>query len=150
LPMPSPAQIAIIADAVGRSSQFVVADLGHQITGATRVVVEGATQVIVCVRPERLSLSAAKVMLQQLEQTVFSHTRISVMLFGLVGGLNLPKHAIEGFLGHPVLAIIPPMPKEMLLALNKGVPFVHLFPRTDVAMLFRQAAKQSAKQGIAQ
>lgn len=140
-PTPSPRQAAIIVAKLVHLNQCVVVDLGREITATTRAVLDGADQVIVCLRPERVALASARAMLSSLKETLYEHTTLRAMVFGAVGGLNLPKSAIERFLAHPLLAIIPAQPKTMMQALNKGVPYVKLYPDSKVAKFYRQLAK---------
>jgi CheY-like chemotaxis protein len=140
--VPSPKQIAIIINALMRSNRCVVVDLGHEINSLARVVLEGADEVIICLRPERVSLASARELVQFLEKILYPHTALRAIMFGVIGGMKLPKKAVEGFLGRPLLAIIPAQPQRMLNAMNKGLAFVELYPETKVAQAFQLIARR--------
>lgn len=144
-PKPSPAQMAIVLDTLMRPGNCVVVDLGHEITNVAGTVLDGADQVIVCLRPERISLSIAKGLMSQLRKSLYEHTTLRAVMFATVGGMNLPRDAVERFLGHPLLAVIPPQPREMTQATNKGVPFVQLYPQANVAKLYQLLAQELVK-----
>jgi two-component system OmpR family response regulator len=139
---PSADQAAIMASALMQQNQCVVADLGHEITGVTRAILDGADQVIVCLRSERVSLSIARALLGGLKRSLYDHTSLRIVLVGTVGGMNLPRNAVERFLGHRLLAMIPALPKEMMQAMNNGVAFVQLYPKASLTQLYRRLARR--------
>jgi Flp pilus assembly CpaE family ATPase len=139
---PTPQQTAIIVNALTRSRECVIVDLGHEINSITRAVLDGADHVIVCLRPERVALAAARVMLGQLKDMLYEHTTLRTMVIGIVGGMSLPRNAIERFLGYPLLATIPARPSEVMQALNKGVPYLQLYPDSPISKFYRLLAKR--------
>lgn len=138
----SPGQTMTLMETLLEPGHAVVVDLGREITAVSRIVLEQADQVIVCLRPERVSLSAAKRLLGQLQKILFPHTTLSALMIDLSGDITLPKDAVESFLGHPLLATVPVQQKEMAQAVNKSVALVQLHPKTRASKLFRQLAEQ--------
>jgi DNA-binding response OmpR family regulator len=141
-PTPSASQMSSALNSLMQSNRCVVVDLGREVTDVARVILDGADEVIVCLRPERVSLSAARSLLRQLEKLMPLGSALRVLHIGNAGGMDLPKSAAEAFLGHRILAVIPALPKEMNRALNQGIPFVQLFPQSKVAKWFAWLARQ--------
>lgn len=138
-------QMNNILGALMQSNRCIVIDLGREVSEVGRVVLDKADEVIVCVRPERVALSAARGLLRQLEKLLPFGTALRILYISNVGGMNLPQSSVEAFLGHPVLAELPALPQEMGRALNQGIPFVQLYPESSVANWFRRLAEQFAE-----
>ena len=128
----TPAQTNLILDTL-HQNQYIVADLGNGINEATIPVIERADQIILCLRSERIALISARHLLKSLKE----HTQndIRLVLLDVDGGL--PKDVVERYVGQPISAVIPYV-KTMGDAVNKGVPFVFLYPKAPETVLFRQ------------
>jgi CheY-like chemotaxis protein/MinD-like ATPase involved in chromosome partitioning or flagellar assembly len=135
-------QTAVLSEMLRRQNQCVVVDLGRGVTSMSRPILHQANQVIVCLRPERVALSAARQFLIQLQQTLFPHSALNVLMVDFSDSVKLPQEAVEEFLGHPLVSMIPIPPQEMTQAVNKGVAFVHLYPQMEATGLFYQLAQQ--------
>ena len=124
-------------------SKIIVVDLGTDMNEMTRPVLEQADRIVVCLRPERVALSAARQLINHLKSVVFPHVAIDAVMvdFGQ-DGMQLPRTAVEGFLGHPLLAIITIPPAEMTRAVNKAQPLVYLSAQTQSGAYLRQLAQQ--------
>jgi CheY-like chemotaxis protein len=142
-PRLSGSQTAVLITALMQTNQIVVADLGQELNEMTRPVLEQADHVIVCLRPERVALSAARQLLNSLKDILFPHVELSAVMcdFGQEGA-QLPRTAVEGFLGHPLLTILSIPPAEMTRAVNKSQPLVYLSAQTQSGALLRQLAQQ--------
>ncbi|MCA9961838.1 MAG: response regulator [Anaerolineales bacterium] len=137
-PSLSTTQTDELLDALAQPGRCVVADVGRGITENNRQVIDRADHVLLCLGPERVSLSSAKILLNQLRQTLFPHTTLSALVFSVGSSINLPQDAIQSYLGHPLLGIIAVDLKQMARAANKGVPLVQLAPEDAAATFFRQ------------
>jgi MinD-like ATPase involved in chromosome partitioning or flagellar assembly len=140
-PTPSPGQMSIIINQLKQERDLLIFDLGCGISRVARAVLEELDQVIVCVRPERVSLAAARVLLKQLKEASRPGTLVRALMVDSIGGMKLPKPAIERFLNHRVLATIPAQPKGMTQAINKGAAYVQLYPESKVTKLFQLLVK---------
>jgi CheY-like chemotaxis protein len=138
-------QTAAIIQALIGSGRYLVADVGRGVTTMTLPILKLADEIIVCLRPERVALSAARQLLRQLQESVLPQATLRAVLLDFMGNANLPRSAIEEFLGHPLLAVIPVYPQEMVQSVNKSVPLVRLFPKAKTTTLFRQLALQLAR-----
>lgn len=144
--IPSPQQMLEIMAVLTRPSRTLVIDGGRGVTAVTRPVIEAADHIIVCAQPERVGLAAAKQFLTHLQDLLFPHTKLWVVLLEFSGGIAVPQQAIEGFLGHPIAAIIPITPQELRRAVNKNIPLVQLFPEAKATMIIGQLAHQLVKE----
>lgn len=123
----------------------VVADIGRGITAVTRPIVEQADQIIICLRPERVALAAAKKLFARMQDIIFPQTSVGAVLFDFLGGREVPQKAIESYLGQPLLAVVPVQSQEMAQAVNQGVPLVALQAESHTAIIFRRLAHQMVK-----
>jgi Flp pilus assembly CpaE family ATPase len=139
-------QTAVLMYALSQTAQYTVLDLGKEIHETNRPVLALADQIIICLRPERIALSATRQLLNRLEDTLLPHTVLNAAMldFSNNGG-QLPRTAVESFLGHPLCAIIPIPPAEMNRAVNKGQPLVYLSAQTQSGAYLRQLAQQLIK-----
>ena len=134
--------VTALLDTLVKPGRCIIADLGRGISEATRPVLDRADQIIVCLRPERVSLAAAKILLGHLKETLFPHTTLSVMVFNIGSNLNLPQDAIQSYLEHALLGVITVDFKQMARASNKGMPLVQLVPDDPASMTFLSLAQQ--------
>jgi DNA-binding response OmpR family regulator/CO dehydrogenase nickel-insertion accessory protein CooC1 len=144
-PLLSVNQITDLVETLTQSGHCVMIDAGRGFTAANRPLLERADQIIVCLRPERVALAAARQLLEALRATLFSQNMLHAVLIDFSGGMNAPKSAIEGFLGHPLWALVSLQPQELAQAVNKGLPLVKYQPEAKAAILIRQMAQRLAK-----
>jgi len=136
-------QTATLLDTLTHTSQMIIVDLGLDINEMNRVVLEKAHRIIVCLRPERVALSAARHLLNSLQDNMPLHGELSPVLIDFGPDRpQLPRTAVEGFLGHPLLANLSIPVAEMTRAVNKAQPLVHLSAQTMSGGYLRQLAYQ--------
>jgi DNA-binding response OmpR family regulator len=142
-PSISGSQAATILLALSQTSQVTVVDLGSTFNEITRSTLELADQVVICLRPERIALVAARQLLSQLKKLLFPHVETHVALMDFSGGgTSLPTTAVEGFLGYPVAVTLSISPREMAQSVNKAKPLVTLAPQTEASLAFQKFAQQ--------
>ncbi|MCP5098698.1 MAG: response regulator [Chloroflexi bacterium] len=131
--------------ALSRPGHVVVVDLGRGITAVTRPIVEQADQVIICLRPERVSLAAAKQLVAKWKDVLLPHTSLNAVIFDFNTAREIPKQAIESYLGQSIMAVVPIQPSDFTKTVNKGVPFIELFKDSRTALIFKRVAHQMVK-----
>ncbi len=141
----SGSQTAVLAQLLTKISPCVVVDCGCGVTATTRPILESADQIIVCLRPERIALLAAKQLLAHLREIIFPDTVLNALMTESASGINLPKGSVESYLGHTLWGLMPFHAQEMTQAVNKGLPLVKAFPQTKAAVLFQQLSQQLIK-----
>ena len=135
-------QVTSLLDSLMQPGRCTVVDLGQSTPEASRLILDQSDHVIVCLQPERVALSSAKLYLHHLRGSLFPHTTLSALVFNVGGGVNLPKEAIENFLGHPLMGIISVDPNEMAKSVNKATPLVQLFPQSKSSILFSEITQK--------
>lgn len=128
-----------------KPGQHVVVDCGHQLTPVIESVLMQANQIIVCLRPERVALANARQLLSHLHQIKPDNTQVRAVIFDFSGHMSIPHEALERFLNHPIIAVLPVSPSEMNQSVNKSRPLVQLHPHAKASILIRQIAQQLVK-----
>jgi len=141
----SPEQAAALVDGLTRPGEYVVVDCGHRLTAANRPFIEQADEIIVCLQPQRTSLALARQELPKLEEFMLPYAQLRLVLMDFSGQMKVPQEAIEKYLGHPLTAVVPILPKEMNLAASKHQPIVQVNPQGQAALTMRQIARQLVK-----
>jgi DNA-binding response OmpR family regulator len=140
-PAISGSQAAAILNTLSPTTTTVV-DLGSSLNEVARSAIELADHIVVCLRPERIALVAARQIITHLHETIFPHTVLHVVMIDFGPGTNLPQTAVEGFLGYPVTATIQIPRAEMAQSVNKAKPLIYLSAKTQAGTSFRQFAQQ--------
>ncbi|HRQ38889.1 MAG TPA: response regulator [Chloroflexota bacterium] len=143
--VPSAGQMEKIMEMLAVLGGTVVVDCGLGITAVNRPIIEQADHLLLCVQPERVGLAAAKLFMAQLQNVLFPHTQLHLVLLEFGGSMTIPQQAIESFLGWSVSAIIPIPPQDLRRAVNKSIPLVQLNPEGKVAVMIGQLARQLVK-----
>ncbi|MFQ5435311.1 MAG: response regulator [Anaerolineae bacterium] len=139
------AQANALADALTLMDRCVFVDVGCGMSAAGKVLMKRADQVLVCFRPERVSLLAARLFLRQLQALLPKRAALHAVLFDVSENIMLPQKAVEGFLGFPVMAAMAFTAKEIGQSTNKGDAYINQFPKSKTTRLFYQIAEQLAQ-----
>lgn len=142
-PTLSSPQASTMLHTLSQTRQTIIVDLGNTFNEIARNTVETADRIVICLRPERIALVAARQLITQLKKIRFPQTAIDVVLMDFSGGtVNLPKTAVEGFLGYPISMTIVISSREMAHAVNKAKPLVTLNKESKASRAFQQFAQQ--------
>jgi CheY-like chemotaxis protein len=128
-----------------KPGHHLVIDCGHELTPVIESILAQANQIIVCLRPERVALANARHLLEHLHQIAPEKAQVRAIIFDFSGQMAIPHEALEKFLNHSLMAILPVPPAEMNQAVNKSIPLVQLYPHAKTAILIRQIAQQLVK-----
>ncbi len=131
-----------LVNAVVEPGHCVVVDVGRGITAVTRPLIEQADQAILCLHPERVSLAAAKKLIMKWNNISLPYSDLTPIVFDFNAGRDIPKEAIERYLGESVQAVVPVQPQEFTHAVNKGMPLISLYKEGRTALVFRRLAQQ--------
>jgi CheY-like chemotaxis protein len=135
-------QIEVLVDAMTPATQFVVADIGRGFQSATMPFLRRAGHVIVCTKPERVSLLAAKQLIKILPAYLGQGARAHILMTTMGLDSSLPQPAVEEFIQHELMATIPISYKEMAHSANHNAPLVRLRPASKAAEIFRKIVDQ--------
>jgi DNA-binding response OmpR family regulator len=144
-PAISGSQAATILLELSQANQAIVVDLGSTFNEVSRSTLELADQIVICLRPERIALVAARQLLSQLKKILFPHTQIYLALLDYGSSSNLPQTAVEGFLGHPVDMVLSIPQQEMAAAVNKAKPLIVLNAKSETSKTLLAFTKQLQK-----
>lgn len=141
-PIPNTSQITTILETLFQADQTVVADLGLAVTETTRAIQDRADHLILCLPPERVALAAAKLYLEEMKASTFSHTSLHVLVCDMQMGVSLPQQSIEKYLHCSLLGMLPLPYEELVMASNKGVALAQAFPKSPtLAALYKMSLK---------
>ncbi len=138
-------EIMTIISSLAETSAYVVVDCGNQLLPFMKPIIEQAHEIVVCLRPERLSLTVAKEKIALLSGVMRPQGKLRPIVLDFSGHMNVPKEGIENFLRLQLTAVIPITAKEMNLAVSKSKPIVQLNPQAKPSILLRQLAQQMVK-----
>lgn len=135
-------KVATCISALENLYDYAIIDVGHRITNNMRPILEKASQIILCLRPERASITSAKNLINYINRQYATEGRIHPVMLDFGVAASLPKDAVESFLGHPLAEIFFIPGQHLANAVNAGVPLVHFRPHTELARQFHQIAEQ--------
>jgi Flp pilus assembly CpaE family ATPase len=142
LPILSAEQCAALVGALSRRFRYVVVDLGRGVPANSQPVLRQADHIIACIRPERVAISAGRQMVRQLRAILPRVDALHVVMLDFGEGRQLPRPAVEEYLQHALLAVLPFSPGEIAEAVNKTLPVVRLRPEGQTALHFHHLARQ--------
>lgn len=142
LPILEPAQVTALVGLLRRRSRCLIVDMGRGLPPFGLPVVEAADEVLICLGPERIAVSAARQLVRQLHVILGDNRHLHPVMLDFSDSVRLPKTAVEEFLHHPLLAVVPVDKKEMAEAGNKSKALVRVFPKSKAAEKFRQLVPQ--------
>ena len=137
------ARTALMSDVLAKSDYSVVVDLGLNVTENVRPLLQKADYVLICLRPERAAVTAAKRILRHLREGVGCGGDVLMVMLDFGGGSGLPKKAVEKYLGHPVYDVITIAPRQIARAVDEAKPLVHTLRNDKVAEQFARLARET-------
>ncbi|NDJ76186.1 MAG: response regulator [Chloroflexi bacterium] len=133
--------------ALGRS---VLLDLGAGLNRLTARLLQELDQLTLAVEPNRVSLTMARNILNELEQGGLAHGRVKVVLINRTqSSLQIPWQEAEQLINHEMTAIISPAPELAFQAAEAGFPIILFQPNSIVANQFSKLAEEmNARRGV--
>ena len=141
--MPVPAALAdVLLKRLGSMSDYLLLDLGVGLGDVNRLVLPGCDRVVVAIEPNRVALTLAQALLNELNVTLnLPRHRISVVMVNKApSAAAFTKDMVEGLLQHDLVAVVPPAPELAFQAAENGTPMVTMQPNSLVAQQFRTIA----------
>jgi len=136
------ARTELMTEALAKSGFSVVLDLGLNVTENVRPLLKKADHVLICLRPERAAITAARRMLHHLRKGIGRDGDVLMLMLDFSGGNGLPKEAVEKFLGHAVHNVIAVDPRQMAQAVNQARPLVYVLGDGKAAQQFAKLARE--------
>lgn len=135
------ARTELMMEALARSGYSVVVDLGLNVTENVRPMLKRADYVLICVRPERAAITAARHIIHHLRNSVGREGGILVLMLDF-GGSGLPKEAVEKYLGYRVHDVIAIDSRQMARAVNQSRPLLRLVGDSKIVQQFAALAEE--------
>jgi DNA-binding response OmpR family regulator len=136
------APLTMALAALERRRRNLVFDLGRNRGDALLPLLQRADHIFICLRPERAAITATKQMVEQLAPRLpHANTLHALMLDGGRSD-NLPRNAVENYLGFPLFDVLTFYPSLIAEAVNRDLPLVRARPNSPVALHFQQMARQ--------
>ena len=139
----NPSQIGLLIDSVhndGRRS--LVADLGRGLGESNLAFLQRATDILLCIRPDRVAILAAKQFITALQVDPAISGTIRPYLLTFTGRSTFPLPVIEDFIDHPVADEFNIPAQAITRAVNKGLPLLRLDPNAEFARKFQNLSRQ--------
>ena len=141
LPTLLPAQVSQLLTALHRPGYCTVVDVGRGLNPLAQAALAQADQILLCSAPERVSLTAARQLVSQIEALSLKGA-LHLVLLDLRERSTLPQSAIEHFLAVPVFEVVRINDYKLAHAVNSGLPLVRAYPDTATVAVFRQLCQQ--------
>lgn len=140
--VPHTDQLSDMIYGLSQTNRQVVIDLGHGITATNEPFLAKIDALLVCMQPERISVSAARQVLRGLEDVIFPGSNLMSIMINFNASMNLPRKAVEKFIGHPISYVVAIKPEEFAQAVNSARPLAVSHPASPAAQTFAKIAKQ--------
>ncbi len=134
-----------LVEAMHSRGESIIIDGGCGIHDGNRSVIERADQVVLCVRPDRVSLASARELIPSINATILPTCLLHVVLVSIGPSAKLPKEKIEGYLGATITASLNIPLATLAKAANNGRPIILTEPDGDTTKQFRNLAEKVAK-----
>ena len=135
-------QVELLIDSVHNGRRSVVADLGRGLSDANLAYLRRATDILVCLRPDRVAILAAKQLVAALREDDKIQGAIRPYLMTFTGRSSFPLPVIEDFINHPVADELNIQAQSVTKAVNKGLPLVRLDPNAEFTRKFQNLSHQ--------
>lgn len=141
-----PAHAEVIVRHLGALADYVLLDLGIGLDETNRRILLGCYQVIVPVEPQRVSLTLAQALLDEMTQSLkLARHRIRIVLINKSPtATTFTKDKVEEMLQYDLTGMITPAPDLSFQAADRGIPMVMIQPASLVAQQFRSLAERLA------
>ena len=138
----SPTHLTRLLDALLMTGNKVVVDLGHLLQEQTQTILSRAGTLLLCTRPERISLTATKQALAAIDPRLVAEERRHIVVMDFTGQMQVPQQALEKYLRQKITGVVSITPNEMTHAVNKGRPLVQDNPESSASRAITQLTRQ--------
>jgi CheY-like chemotaxis protein len=138
--LPASGSLTDALSALAQRRRAVVFDLGRNRGEFILPLLQQAHQILLCLRPERAAITAARQIAEQLNPLLQRADALcAVMLEGWQGDA-LPRRAVESYLGFPLFGVLVLEAAQISDAVNRNLPVVRAYPDSVGAEGFRELA----------
>jgi DNA-binding response OmpR family regulator len=138
---------AMIVRHLRASNHNVLLDLGPGLNRFSAQLLQDLDQLVLTVEPNRVCLTLAHSILNEIEQSGLASTRVKVVLINRTqSSLQIPWQEAEQILNHEMTAIISPAPELAFQAAEAGFPMLLFQPNSIVANQYSKLAEEMVAQ----
>lgn len=132
----------IIVKQLASVSDVVLLDLGTRLDEGVNAALNLCSRVVICLEPQRVSVTLAQSLLVQLASIGMGDDRVSLVVVNRTqSAASLGKSVIEDMLGRELVIVIPPAPELAFQSADKGEPMISIQPDNIVSDQIRKLAK---------
>ena len=141
--------IPTIVDALRKSHDYVLIDIGRSLSKFTLPLIEEADLVVLVLSTDQSTVSLTKKLWDFLSDHGISLRKVFAILNRAVGLEGLTKVEAEKMLGIDIKLMMPYMMSNFTLANNLHMPIITKFPTDTASMVLKQASLDMSRQAIA-
>lgn len=136
-------QVAALGTVLGETGNSVVVDLGsHQPGEVQRPLLRQSDTVLVCLRPERPAIVAAKQLLEHVQETLGRPDAVKVLMLDYGHKEKPPRPSVESFLRMSLLGELHLDQSQITRAVNRSQPLIYTTGNGELARRFQEVARQ--------
>ena len=135
-------QVEALTETLIPRDDCIVVDLGRNTGRNVYPLLQQASHVLICLRPERAAIMAAKTLIDRLGEVVPQPENLHALMlnFGTVD--NVPRRPVERYLGVPLLDVLTIDPRYVANAVNRKKPLIHVHPTSVQTRHIRKLARR--------
>lgn len=141
LPVLSPDEAVRLLREMRTRQRCVIVDAGRGLSPLSKAVLSLATEAVICVRPDRVAILAAKQLVQYIQEKARLDLPLHLVLLSFHGKSSFPLPVIEDFIGHPIRDEIVIDATMITRAVNKGLPLVRINENASYAVQYKEFAR---------
>jgi CheY-like chemotaxis protein/cellulose biosynthesis protein BcsQ len=134
-------QVEVLLKTLMRPERWIVADLGCGIRSFHEPLLRRADHIFVCLRPERVAISAARLLLRRLSTFCREEATLQPLMLDFSEHSVLSQRAVEEFLQYPLAGIVPIKPAQMTQFANNAQLLTQPAENNAAADVFSQMVK---------
>ena len=141
----TPPHLEAILSHLETAAQYLILDMGFQLSPPAQQVLRKCSQVILVTEPDRIALTLAQRALDRLQALHVESSRIGIVVVNRTRSASTPtRSTIESNLGSELLSLFTPAPELFAQAALESVPVVWAQQTSLQADMFRELAQRIA------
>ena len=145
LPIMGEKHLPHLVEAMHNTGKSIIVDGGRGIHEGNRSVLERADQIVVCARPDRISMANARQLIKSLNDLILPTCLVHTLLIGFGPSPKLPEEKVKSYLNTSLAGNIQIPVAELAKSVNEGKPIVINSPDSELTKQFRTLAEKVAK-----
>ncbi len=138
-------QIQTILKALQSAYDYIIIDMSSRFNDATNPAFVFSEKLYLITTPEIMSVKNIKGAITTLTDFNYPKNKISVVLNKFSKNSDIRSSDIEKIIGFDILYKVPDDYLKVTASLNQGIPYVHKYPRSEIAKSFINIVKSITK-----